>query len=71
MMTYVLWAIAIGAIFAIYGSDRIRGITHEIWDRYFLNILRLGWPYALIFATYDVIANGSLGKTVRVILSGY
>jgi hypothetical protein len=71
MMTYGLWLIVAAGIFAIYTSDRIRGITHEIWEKYFLNILRLGWPYALIFAVYDTISSGSLGKTVRIILSGY
>ena len=71
MFSYLLWVIVAAAVIAIYASDRIRGITHEIWDRYCLNILRLGWPYALILAVYDTISSGSLGKTVRVILSGY
>jgi hypothetical protein len=71
MMSYVLWAIVIAGVVAVYCSDRVRGITHEIWDKYFLNILRLGWPYALIFAIYDTISSGSLGKTVRIIMSGY
>jgi hypothetical protein len=71
MMSYVLWAIGIAAVVAVYSSDRIRTVTHEIWDKYFLNVLRLGWPYALIFAIYDTISSGSLGKTVRIIMSGY
>ena len=71
MMSFALWALLAVGLFAIYASDRIRGITHEIWDRYVLNILKLGWPYALIFAVYDTVSNGSLGRTIRTIVAGY
>jgi hypothetical protein len=71
MMSYWLWVIGAAVVVAIYASDRIRGITHEIWDRYFLNILKLGWPYALILAIYDMVSSGALGRTVRTIISGY
>lgn len=71
MQTYFFWAIAVAFVIAVYVSDRIRGVTHEIWDRYFLSILRLGWPYALIFAVYDIISTGSLARTIHAIISGF
>ena len=71
MLTYVLWIVGIVFVVAMYTSDRFRVQTNEIWEKYFLSAMRLGWPYALIFALYDTITSGALGRTIRAIVAGY
>ncbi len=70
MLGYVLWAGGIAFVFAMYANDHFRGRTNEIWEKYFLSAMKLGWPYALIFALYDTISSGALGKTIRMMLAG-
>ena len=71
MLTYVLWIIGVAFVIAMYTNDRFRVQTNEIWEKYFLTALKLGWPYALIFALYDTITSGALGRTIRAIVAGY
>jgi hypothetical protein len=71
MWGYLLWAGAIAFVVAMYVNDHFRGRTNEIWEKYFLSAMKLGWPYALIYALYDTISTGALGRTVRAIVAGY
>ena len=67
MLAYGLWAIAVIFVVAMYTNDPFRTRTNEIWDKYVLNALSLGWPYAL----YDTISSGALGRTIRAVATGY
>jgi hypothetical protein len=71
MLTYVFWIVGIAFVIAMYTNERFRIQTNEIWEKYFLTALKLGWPYALIFALYDTITSGALGRTIRAIVAGY
>jgi hypothetical protein len=71
MLAYGLWAIAVIFVVAMYTNDPFRTRTNEIWDKYVLNALSLGWPYALIYALYDTISSGALGRTIRAVATGY
>jgi hypothetical protein len=71
MWGYLLWAGVIAFVIAMYTNDHFRGRTNEIWEKYFISAMKLGWPYALIYALYDTISSGALGKTIRAIVAGY
>jgi hypothetical protein len=71
MLAYVWWIVGVAFVIAMYTSDQFRLHTNEIWDKYALNALKLGWPYALIFALYDTITSGALGRTIRAMVAGY
>ena len=70
MLAYLAWASAIAFVVAMYTSDGFRGRTNEIWDKYVLGVLKLGWPYAAIYALYDTITTGALAKALRLVVAG-
>jgi hypothetical protein len=50
---------------AILFSTHFRNVANVAWDLYFLHVLKLAWPYVLIFAVYEGITNGSLANFIR------
>ena len=69
MTTFVVAGLLVCFVLAMMASERFRSVSNELWGHYVVNLLRVGWPYALIFAVYDVISNGSLGNTLKIMLS--
>lgn len=69
MWTYFIIALGMGFVVAIYVSDRFRGVTHEMAERWAIPFLKYGWPYAAIYAAYDLISSGALGNLIRTLLS--
>ncbi|HJU32125.1 MAG TPA: hypothetical protein VJ740_11740 [Hyphomicrobiaceae bacterium] len=70
MLAYLAWAGAIAFVVALYTSNGFRGRTNELWDKYVLGTLKVGWPYAAIYALYDTITTGALGKALRLMVAG-
>lgn len=61
IVAYLVWS------FAMLVSPEFRRVSNEIWNNYYLAFLRVAWPYALIFAVYHVIVNGSLANLFRAV----
>ena len=57
----LLAAVVVGMIF----SGRARNTVHEIWNVEVVSLLKLGWPYVLILAAYDVLTNGSIATAIK------
>jgi hypothetical protein len=64
----LLLLVAVG-VAGMFLSGRFRGVIHEIWNVEITGLLRLGWPYVLIFAAYGVLTNGSLATAIKACFS--
>jgi hypothetical protein len=68
-LDYLLIAIAVVLYCAWFSwmltSDKFRNIMNEIWGLYWVQSLKILWPYVLIYAVYHLIMNGGLASTLH------